>query len=150
METQPGQRLGQVLYQIGRCLPACLPACLLSNAQTDPSRLPVSLPLCCSAAPLPPPVATLDPCPGDRRHRYDVISPRHGPVASAAMRPRENKYGCLFGGSVRGPRAGAALQFPKSSFAPELFSFHILSPEIKPLRFGAVRRQHTAPLFATV
>lgn len=91
-----------------------LDACLLSSAQTDPTRLPVSLLLCCSAAPLPPPVLTPDLCPGDRRHQYVEISFWHGPVASVTMWPRENKYGCLFGGSVRGPPAVAALK--KESF----------------------------------
>lgn len=102
MKNQSGQKLGQVLYQTG--------CCFRSGAQTDPTRLPVSLPLRCSPASLPPPALTLDLCPGDRRHQDVEISFWHGPVASATMWPRENKYGCLFGGSVRGLPAVAALQ----------------------------------------
>ncbi|CAB1426537.1 unnamed protein product [Pleuronectes platessa] len=45
--------------------PFCSPdVATLSSAQTDPSRLPVSSMLCCSAAPQPPPAMTFDPCPG--------------------------------------------------------------------------------------
>lgn len=119
MENQPGQHLSQVFYQIG---------CRLS-VQWCPD-LPLQTASLLTTLLLRDSTTTSqhDHWPLHRRQAPPIwcnISPTW-----ASVRPSENKYGCLCGESEKGQQSEATLQFPKSSFAQKLFSFHILTPII--------------------
>lgn len=106
METN-GQRLNEGLHQTGLCLPA-------QQCPGWPQQTASLLTALLLVAPLPPPTMTHDPCPGERRHRYDAIFLWRGPVVTAAKWPKQNKYRCL---------SQASAKFPKRSVGRNKFLF---------------------------